>query len=66
MGLILLFLFGGQKVTLKISPGEFYLVDTTIATVNTPIVMSNRLWPQRAMSPSMSNLREILMIQIGA
>jgi hypothetical protein len=42
-----------------------YLANKTIATVNTAIVTSNTLWPQRAMSPSMVNLQKIPMIQFG-
>jgi hypothetical protein len=49
-----------------LTPQSFYLADKTIAMVNTAMVTSNTLWPQRAMSPSMTISDKIPMIQFGA
>ena len=35
------------------APAILYLANTTIATVNSPMVVSSTLWPQRAIRPSM-------------
>jgi hypothetical protein len=47
---------------------EAYLAQaTTMAIVNSPIVVSSTLWPQRAMSPSMvKSPVKFQMMQLGA